>query len=95
MLDTTNALEQYSASSAKGLQTNAKTDAALKKQTDAFEAVILKQMLDIALDEKYSIFPNDAGKEIYKSMYTDTLSRELAGHFGYSDLLFKYLKDGR
>lgn len=93
MIDTTNALNAYAASKADALKNLNKNDAALKKQTDAFESVIVKQMLDIALDEKYSIFPDAAGKQIYKSMYTDTLSNALAGNFGYSDMLFNFLKE--
>ena len=50
-------------------------------------------MLDIALEEKYSLFPDDAGKDIYKSMYTDTMSNSLSGGFGFSELLYNYLKE--
>lgn len=93
MLDVSNALYSYSAAKTANVGLLNKDDAKLKEKTDAFESVIVKQMLDIALDEKYSIFPDDAGKDIYKSMYTDTLSNSVSGGFGYSDMLFNFLKE--
>ena len=64
----------------------------LKKQTDAFESLILKQMLDISLkDDENSLFGKSTGSHIYQSMYHDTLSKELAGSFGYSELLYNFL----
>ena len=65
----------------------------LKQQTDNFEAVILKSFLDESLDMKNDLFPKSAGQNIYNSMYKDTLSKELSGGFGYSELLFNYLKE--
>jgi Rod binding domain-containing protein len=93
MLDVSNAINSYSASKTAGIGTLSKDDAKLKEKTDAFESVIVKQVLDIALDEKYSIFPDDAGKDIYKSMYTETLSNSVSGGFGYSKMLFDFLKE--
>lgn len=71
------------------------SDKALKEQTDAFEAVFLKQMLDITMSGNDSLFPKSPGSDIYKSMYTDVLSKGLAGNFGYSEMLFKYLKENK
>ncbi len=93
MLDVSNALSAYGTSKAASVKQLDKNDAALKEKTDAFEAVLIKQMLDIALEEKYSLFPDDAGKDIYKSMYTDTMSNSLSGGFGFSELLYNYLKE--
>ena len=93
MLDVSNALSAYGTSKAASVKQLDKNDAALKEKTDAFEAVMIKQMLDIALEEKYSLFPDDAGKDIYKSMYTDTMSNSLSGGFGFSELLYNYLKE--
>ncbi len=93
MLDVSNALSVYGTSKAASVKQLDKNDAALKEKTDAFEAVLIKQMLDIALEEKYSLFPDDAGKDIYKSMYTDTMSNSLSGGFGFSELLYNYLKE--
>jgi len=76
-----------------------KTDAALKEQTDKFEAFFVKQILDIAMnsddDSENSLFPKDAGDKIYKSMYNDTMSNALSGNLGLSEMLFSYLKEGR
>lgn len=64
----------------------------LKEQTDSFEALVLKQMLDISMnDEENSLFGKSTGSHIYQSMYHDTLSKELTGSFGYSQLLYDFL----
>jgi len=70
-------------------------DAKLKKQTDNFEALILKEILDISLKSENSLFGKDAGDKIYHSMYNDALSKAMSGSFGYSQLLFNYLKQNR
>lgn len=64
---------------------------ALKKQTDNFEAIILKTILDTAMPKKDPLFPKAAGNDIYNSMYRDELSKELAGGFGFSELMFDFL----
>ena len=64
----------------------------LKKLCNDFESEILKFYLKEALDSKNKLFPKTPGEEIYKSMYQDELSKELSGHFGYSEILFNYLK---
>ena len=50
-------------------------------------------MLDIALKTDDSLFPKAPGHDIYQSMYKETLSQSLSGSFGFSELLFNYLKD--
>jgi Rod binding domain-containing protein len=70
-----------------------KEDALLKEQTDKFEAFFVKQVLDIALKDESSLFPKDAGDKIYQSMYNDTMSNEFSGSFGFSELLFNFLKE--
>ena len=72
-----------------------KDDVELKKQTDNFEAIMLKYLLDMSMNEENSLFPKGPGSEIYKSMYTDELSKSLTGSFGYSELLFNHLKENR
>ncbi|MBN7288454.1 MULTISPECIES: rod-binding protein [Campylobacter] len=69
-------------------------DKLLKEQTDAFEAFMIKAVLDIALkdDDKNSLFPKAAGEDIYRSMYNDTMSRALSGGLGFSQLLYDFLK---
>jgi len=68
-------------------------DKALRKQTDAFEAVIIKMMMDNAMKDDKSLFSsqNDPGDKIYKSMYRDELSKASAGSFGFSQMLYDYL----
>jgi Rod binding domain-containing protein len=68
-------------------------DKALREQTDAFEAVIIKMMMDNAMKDSQDLFSsqNDPGDKIYKSMYRDELSRASAGSFGFSQMLYDYL----
>lgn len=68
-------------------------DAQLRKQTDAFEAVIVKMMMDNAMGDEKDIFAsqNDPGDKIYKSMFRDELSKASAGSFGFSQMLYDYL----
>lgn len=77
--------------------TNAKSqqefDSALREQTDAFEAFLIKSLLDISLKNKASIFGKDASDEIYSSMYNDAVSKALSGGMGFSELLFNFLKE--
>lgn len=71
---------------------NAKNEA-LKEQTDAFESVIIKMLMDNAMKDEKNIFSdqNDPGEKIYKSMYRDELSKASAGGFGFSQMLYEYL----
>ena len=68
-------------------------DEKLKESTDAFEAFLIKQVLDISLKHENSLFGKDAGDKIYNSMYNDAISKNLSGAFGFSKLLFDYLKE--
>ncbi len=72
---------------------NASNDVKLKEQTDSFESLILKQMLDMTIPKENSLFGKATGSHIYQSMYNDTLSKELTGGFGYSELLYNFLKE--
>ena len=65
----------------------------LREQTDAFESVILKMMMDNAMKDEKNIFSqeNDPGDKIYKSMYRDELAKASAGGFGFSQMLYDYL----
>ena len=68
-------------------------DAELRKQTDAFESVIVKMIMDNAAKDEKNLFSeqNDPGEKIYKSMYIDELSKASAGGFGFSQMLYDYL----
>ncbi|KGI56756.1 hypothetical protein [Campylobacter sp. MIT 97-5078] len=74
-------------------QEDAEFDKALKEQTDAFEAFLIKTVLDISMKNKASIFEKDASDDIYTSMYNDTMSKALSGGMGFSQLLFNFLKE--
>jgi len=68
-------------------------DKELRAQTDAFESVILKMLMDNAAKDEKNLFTeqNDPGEKIYKSMYRDELSKASAGGFGFSQMLYDYL----
>ena len=68
-------------------------DVELRKQTDAFEAIIVKMIMDNAAKDEKNLFSeqNDPGDKIYKSMYRDELSKASAGGFGFSEMLYDYL----
>lgn len=65
----------------------------LRKQTDAFESIILKMLLDNALKDEKNLFSSqkDPGEKIYKSMYREEISKASAGSFGISEILYDYL----
>jgi len=65
----------------------------LKKVCKDFESEILKFYLKEALNSKNSLFPKNEGEKIYQSMYQDALSKNLSGNFGYSELLYNFLKN--
>ena len=68
-------------------------DAELRKQTDAFESIIVKMIMDNAAKDEKNLFSaqNDPGDKIYKSMYRDELSKASSGGFGFSQMLYDYL----
>ena len=68
-------------------------DKELREQTDAFEAVIIKMLMDNAAKNDKDMFSSqkDPGDKIYKSMYRDELSKASAGGFGFSQMLYDYL----
>jgi Rod binding domain-containing protein len=68
-------------------------DDALREQTDAFESVILKMLMDNAMKDEKNIFSDqkDPGDKIYKSMYRDELAKASSGGFGFSQMLYDYL----
>ncbi len=81
--------------SPKDIKIDNLNDEKLKEQTDKFEAFFIKKVLDISLKNENTLFPKDAGDKIYNSMYNDTMSNELTGKFGFSELLFNFLKENR
>jgi len=65
----------------------------LKQSCDDFESEILKHYLKDSLKKDTTLYPKSAGEDIYEAMYQDQLSKDISGGFGYSKLLFNYLKD--
>jgi len=65
----------------------------LKQSCDNFESEILNFFLKEGLKQDNALFPKSPGEDIYHSMQTEQLSKDLSGGFGYSKLLFNYLKD--
>lgn len=65
----------------------------LREQTDAFESIILKMVMDNAMKDEKNLFTqeNDPGDKIYKSMYREELAKTSSGSFGFSQMLFDYL----
>ncbi len=76
------------------LSANGKKDK-LKEQTDNFEAIILKLLLDKSIKSDNSMLPKDPGRDIYQSMLNEERSKNLSGHFGYSELLYNFLTEKR
>ena len=72
---------------------NTKNLKKLKQVCDDFESELLNFYIKEALNSKNELFPKSPGEKIYKSMYQEELSKTLSGNFGYSKLLFNYLKD--
>ena len=67
----------------------------LKEQTDAFESVMIKILLDNSMQNSMSIFSkkDDSADRIYNSMYREELARVSAGGFGFSQILYEYLSN--
>lgn len=72
-------------------------EAQIREQTDAFESVILKMLMDNAMKNQEDLFSDqkDPGDKIYKSMYREELAKASAGGFGFSQMLFDYLSENR
>ena len=67
-------------------------DKKLKEVTDKFEAFFIKKILDVSLKHDNSLYSKDAGDKIYNSMYNDAISKAMSGKFGFSQMLFDFLK---
>ena len=94
MIDNTMAL-MHATYSPQSIKVENSTDERLKEQTDKFEAFFIKKVLDISLKNDNKLFEKDAGDKIYNSMYNDAMSDSLTGKFGFSEMLFNFLKEGR
>ncbi len=74
----------------KNINTDNIKDDKLKAVCDDFEAFFLKQMMDVSLKSS-SIAGEEAGSDIIKGMYTDSISNQAAGGMGISSILYEYL----
>lgn len=100
MFDTSTAINAYNKAATDAVtvkrdfsKSDTKQDALLREQTDAFEAFMVKAVLDVAIKNENSLFGKDAADGIYQSMYNDTMSRALSGNLGYSEILFNFLRE--
>ncbi len=94
MVDNTMAI-MHSTYSPQNINTVNSSDAKLKEQTDKFEAFFIKKVLNISLKNENKLFEKDPGDKIYNSMYNDAMSNSLTGKFGFSEMLFNFLKEER
>ena len=92
-IDTTTAL--YSAQTAVPRVNKDVDDKALHAQTDKFEALLLKTLLDTSMKDEDPLYGKSPGDKIYKSMYRDQIAEVSSGGFGLSELLFNFLKENR
>ncbi len=92
-IDISNALSMAQAQKKPKIENLSAEDAQLREQTDAFEAILLKTLLDTSMKMDSGLFPKAPGHEIYMSMYREHMSEALAGGFGYSDALFNWIKE--
>jgi len=67
-------------------------DKALKQQTDQFESLIIKMLLDTSMKDENTLFGKDPGNKIYQSMFRNEISKVSSGSFGFSQMLFDHLK---
>ena len=71
---------------------NLSEDKALRDVCNNFEAFFMNQILETSLKSS-KIAGEGTGSEIFKSMYTDSLSQKSAGSMGISDMLYKFLSE--
>jgi len=85
-IDVTKALQNKIDIKAKNLEK-------LKDSCDNFESEILNFYMKSALKQENTLFPKSPGEKIYEAMRQEQISQQVSGNFGYSELLFNYLKD--
>jgi len=92
-IDTTTAL--YSAQTKVPHLNKEVDDVALRAQTDKFESLMLKTLLDTSMKDEDPLYGKSPGDKIYKSMYREQVAEVSSGGFGLSELLFNFLKENR
>jgi Rod binding domain-containing protein len=71
---------------------NLSEDKGLREVCNNFEAFFMNQILETSLKSS-KLAGEGTGSEIFKSMYTDSLSQKSAGSMGISDMLYKFLSE--
>jgi len=74
----------------KNISVNNVQDEKLKAVCDDFEAFFLKQLMDISLKSS-TIAGEEAGSDIIKGMYTESISNHVTGGMGISNMLYEHL----
>lgn len=92
MIDITNSVDINSINQKKyeNINTENLKDDKLKAVCDDFEAFFLKQMMDVSLKSS-TIAGEEAGSDIIKGMYTESISNQAAGGMGISNILYEFL----
>ena len=92
MIDITNSVDINSINQKKYENINTKNleGDKLKAVCDDFEAFFLKQMMDVSLKSS-TIAGEEAGSDIIKGMYTESISNQAAGGMGISNILYEFL----
>ncbi len=71
---------------------NLNEDQSLREVCNDFESFFMNQILETSLKSS-NLAGEGTGSEIFKSMYTDALSKKSAGTLGISDMLYKFLSE--
>lgn len=92
MMDISNSVDINSINQKKyeNINTENLKDDKLKAVCDDFEAFFLKQMMDVSLKSS-TIAGEEAGSDIIKGMYTESISNQAAGGMGISNILYEFL----
>jgi flagellar protein FlgJ len=67
-------------------------DKELRRVSDEFESFFLQQMMDVSL-KNTNVAGEGVGSDIVKGMYTEAMSKNSAGGFGISDMLYQFLSE--
>ncbi|MEA3288574.1 MAG: rod-binding protein [Campylobacterota bacterium] len=73
---------------------NLKEDGQLRDVCNNFESFFMNHLLETSLKSS-KIAGEGTGSEIFKGMYTDTLSQKSSGSLGISDMLYKFLSENK
>ena len=76
--------------SCQNKQTEKVEDKELREVSNNFEAFFINQILETSL-KSTSIAGEEAGSDIIKGMYLQSISDSSSGNFGISDMLYNFL----